>query len=36
MRRVTDPLALMGARFTFRGRDGLPSRCAVNRHRHPV
>ena len=24
MRRVTDPLALMGARFTFRGRDGLP------------
>jgi len=24
MRRVTDPLALMGARFTFAGRDGLP------------
>ena len=24
MRRVTDPLALMGARFTFAGQDGLP------------
>jgi len=24
MRRVTDPLARMGARFTFRGEDGLP------------
>jgi 3-phosphoshikimate 1-carboxyvinyltransferase len=41
MRRVTDPLAQMGARFTFRGSDGLPvtvhgGRLEGIRHTLPV